>query len=153
MSNKCDLVVGGCSGFLCMISARSQAFKDGSTQRQVVDVLQQTVQRVSTLKMTPEVVAVFNKAKSHGYTTFMSAGSAVVSKITSLKSSKGAKGKAGAFLAFGAAATGTLLEMASNRGVVLLYQIFVYLPFHLILLVFNLFPGQGPCNLIELFSN
>jgi hypothetical protein len=103
--------------------------------------------------MTPEVVAVFNKAKSHGYTTFMSAGSAVVSKITGLKSSKGVKGKAGAFLAFGAAATGTLLEMASNRGVVLLCPIFVCLPFRFILLILNLFSGQGSCNSIELFSN
>lgn len=89
---------------------RSQAFKDGSTQRQLVDMVQETTQRVSALPLTPQALAVFNMAKEKGLSKLLSAGNAVVSQVTG-------KSKAGAWLSIGAAAAGTLLNAAHNRGV------------------------------------
>lgn len=93
----------------------SQAFKDGSTQRQFVDMVQETTQRVSALPVTPHAVAVFNTAKEKGLSKLLSAGNALVSQVTGKNSSKIAKSKAGAWLSIGAAAAGTFLNAAQNR--------------------------------------
>ncbi|KAG0556717.1 hypothetical protein M758_11G071800 [Ceratodon purpureus] len=88
----------------------SQAFKDGTTQRQFVDMVQETAQRVSALPGAPKALAVFNVAKKEGLSKLLSAGNAVVSQVTKSKSSK-----AGAWLSIGAVAAGTLLKAAHDR--------------------------------------
>lgn len=95
---------------------RSQAFKDGSTQRQLADMVQETTQRVSALPVTPHAIAVFNMAKEKGLSKLLSAGNAVVSQVTGKNTSNIAKSKAGAWLSIGAAAAGTILNAAQNRG-------------------------------------
>lgn len=90
----------------------SQAFKEGSTQRQFVDMVHETTQRISALPITPPALAVFNVAKEKGLSKILSAGNAVVSQIAG-KSSR--TSKAGAWLSLGTAAAGTLLQAAHKR--------------------------------------
>lgn len=92
----------------------SQAFKDGSTQRQLVDMVQETTNRVSALPVAPQAIAVFNMAKEKGLSRLLSAGNAVVSQVTG-KNPNITKSKASAWLSIGAAAAGTLLSAAQNR--------------------------------------
>jgi hypothetical protein len=120
---------------------RNQAFKDGTVQRQFVDMVQETAQRVSALPVTPRAVAVFNVAKKEGLSKLLSAGNAVVSQVTKSKSSK-----AGAWLSIGAAAAGTLMKVAQDRGMgscVLLSKFFISCLF----LLFHLFQRDNACRL------
>lgn len=94
---------------------RSQAFKDGTTQRQLVEMVQETTQRVSALPVAPQAIAVFNMAKEKGLSRLLSAGNAVVSQVTG-KNSNITKSNASAWLSIGAAAAGTLWSAAQNRG-------------------------------------
>lgn len=97
-----------------IVCGRNQAFKDGTTQRRVVELVNATAERLGQVEMCPRTLELYNKAKEHGYEAIMNAGSAMVSKLTTTKDSQ-TKSVADWFT-FGTAAAGKLLTVASDRG-------------------------------------
>ncbi|KAG0601191.1 hypothetical protein M758_11G091200 [Ceratodon purpureus] len=99
---------------------RSQAFKDGTTQRMVVEMLQATAERFQQKGMTSETTHVYEKTKDVGYSALLSAGNTILSRISRTKPADVASEvaepkKPNAWLTLGAAVATSFLTAASDR--------------------------------------
>jgi hypothetical protein len=102
------------------ISDRNQAFKDGTTQRKVADIVKATCDQLEQVELPPGTIQVYNKVKEQGYSAFLGAGSALVSRITGVKLGTAAsspKGATSSWLSLGADAASQFFTAASNKGV------------------------------------
>ncbi|KAG0556997.1 hypothetical protein KC19_11G094100 [Ceratodon purpureus] len=98
----------------------SQAFKDGTTQRMVVEMLQATAERFQQKGMTSETTHVYEKTKDVGYSALLSAGNTILSRISRTKPADVASEvaepkKPNAWLTLGAAVATSFLTAASDR--------------------------------------
>lgn len=100
------------------ISDRNQAFKDGTTQRKVADIVKATCDQLEQVELPPGTIQVYNKVKEQGYSAFLGAGSALVSRITGVKLGTAAsspKGATSSWLSLGADAASQFFTAASNK--------------------------------------
>jgi hypothetical protein len=104
---------------------RSQAFKDGTTQRMVVEMLQATAERFQQKEVTSETTQIYEKTKDVGYSALLNAGNTILSRVSRTKpsdvvSDAAEPKKPNAWLTLGTAVASSFWTAAADRGMVLL---------------------------------
>ena len=113
---------------LFMSFCRSQAFKDGTTQRMVVEMLQATAEQFQQKETNFETTHAYEKTKEIGYSALLNAGNTILSRISRTDPSAVAEPKKpNAWLTLGAAVASSFFTAAADRGMVLMQHFMGYL--------------------------
>lgn len=98
----------------------SQAFKDGTTQRMVVEMLQATAERFQQKEVTSETTQIYEKTKDVGYSALLNAGNTILSRVSRTKPSDvvpdaAEPKKPNAWLTLGTAVASSFWTAAADR--------------------------------------
>lgn len=95
----------------------SQVFKDGTTGRMVIEMLQATAERFQQKEASSETTLVYEKTKDVGYSALLNAGNTILSRMkrTTPADAVAEPKKSSAWLSVGAAAASSFFAAASER--------------------------------------
>ncbi|XP_024361395.1 uncharacterized protein [Physcomitrium patens] len=94
----------------------SQAFKDGTTKRLVVEMLQATAERFQQKEVSAETQQLYEKTKNVGYSALLSAGNTLLSRISRTKPADVPESqKPNVWLTLGGAAATSFIAAATDR--------------------------------------